>query len=167
LQRGMAGLYLSFMAKQTGDLFIEGTIEDLSFYKMEGAYYVRMKSSLTGKRFWRDKAFEGSRKSSSRFGEGNRIASRVYRMIKEEKRVYKLYCFLKKKAIQLLKEGRSFNEAETVLIDYLRDFGAIERTCEAKALKNKPVVIAIATRRRILCKVPMVFFLKAEKADTG
>jgi hypothetical protein len=44
------------MAKQAGDIFITGTIDDLCFYKMDGAYYVRLKSSLTGKKFWKNKA---------------------------------------------------------------------------------------------------------------
>ena len=114
------------MAKQlTG--FIEGTIDDISFYKMEGGYYARMKSSLNGKKFWKHKAFEGSRKSCGRFGEGNRLASKIYRIIEEEKRVYKLFCFLKKRAIALLKEGNRIDEVETMLIDYLVEFGFLKR----------------------------------------
>jgi hypothetical protein len=74
------------MAKQAGDFFIEGTIDDLTFYKMDGGYYVRMKSSLTGKKFWRGKAFERSRESCRRFSEGNKLASKLYRMVEEEKK---------------------------------------------------------------------------------
>ena len=111
------------MAKQAGDFFIEGTVDDYTFYRMCGEYYVRTKSSLTGKRFWKDTAFEGSRKSCSRFAEGNRLASRVYAMIEEDKRVYRLFCFLKRRSIQLLKNGWSLQEAEELLIDYLIEFG--------------------------------------------
>jgi hypothetical protein len=94
---------------------------------MWDTYFVRMKSSLTGKRFWRDKACERSRESSKRFGSGNRLASKLYRMIEEEKRVYKLFCFLKSRAILLLKEGNSLDEAEHLLTDYLIAFGIIEK----------------------------------------
>jgi hypothetical protein len=114
------------MAKQAGDYFIEGTIDDLTYYKMEGKYYVRMKSSLTGKKFWKHKTFERSRESCKRFSEGNRLASRLYRMIKKEKRQYKLFCFLKKKSILLLKEGKSLIEVEEILMDYLMEFGLVE-----------------------------------------
>lgn len=119
--------YFALMAKQADDIKITGTIDDLCFYKMDGMYYVRMKSSLIGKKFWKHKAFEGSRKSCNRFGEGNKLASKVYQMIEEEKRVYKLYCFLKRKAILLLKTGKTINEAEDILIDYLVEFGVIEK----------------------------------------
>lgn len=113
------------MAKQAGDFLIEGTIDELTFYKMDGKYYVRMKSSLTGKKFWKHKAFERSRQSCNRFSEGNKLASKLYRMIGEEKRQYKLFCFLKKRAILLLKEGKSLPETEEVLMDYLMEFGMI------------------------------------------
>ena len=116
------------MAKQAGDIFIVGTLDDLTFYKMEGHYFVRMKSSLTGKRFWNDKAFERSRESCKRFAEGNKLASKLYRMVEEEKRVYKLFCFLKKRAILLLKDGKSLMEVGEVLMDYLKAFGMVGKT---------------------------------------
>jgi hypothetical protein len=114
------------MAKQAGDFFIEGTIDDLTFYKMCGAHYVRMKTSLTGKRFWRDKAFEGSRKSCSRFGEGNKLASTVFKLVREGRRTNRLFPFLRTKAIALLKEGKDREEVIWLLVDYLVDFGFIE-----------------------------------------
>ena len=48
-------------------------------------------------------------------------------MVEEEKRVYSLFCFLKKKAILLLKEGKSLAETEERLFDYLIEFGLVER----------------------------------------
>lgn len=44
------------MAKQIGPVFITGTIGDICFYKMDGQYYARMKSSLSSKRVKRIKA---------------------------------------------------------------------------------------------------------------
>lgn len=114
------------MAKQSGEYRFIGSVDGLCFYKVQDDYFVRLKSSLSGKRFWKDAAFEGSRRSCKRFGEGNRLASKVYQMIEEDKRVYRLYCFLKSRAILLLKEGASVDEAEKVLKDYLAAFGLIE-----------------------------------------
>lgn len=114
------------MAKQAGEIFIEGSFDDLCFYRLEGKYYVRRKSSLNSRKFWKHKAFEGSRKSCQRFAEGNRLASKLYRMVKEEKRAYKLFCFIKKKAILLIKEGKSLGEAEDWIIDYLTEFGLLK-----------------------------------------
>lgn len=114
------------MAKQAGECRFIGSVDELCFYKVQDDYFVRLKSSLSGKRFWKDAAFEGSRRSCKRFGEGNRLASKVYQMVEEDKRVYRLFCFLKRRAILLLKEGVSVDEAEKVLKDYLVGFGLIE-----------------------------------------
>jgi hypothetical protein len=113
------------MAKQAGEYRFIGTVDELCFYKMNGVYYVRLKSSLTGKRFWRDKAFEGSRRSASRFGEGNRLASLVFKLVREEKRSNRLFPFLRTKAIALLKDGRCSEEVVQLLMDYLVDFGFV------------------------------------------
>jgi hypothetical protein len=134
---GVRRLYFALMAKQAGDIFITGTIDDLCFYKMDVVYYVRLKSSLTGKKFWKNKAFEGSRKSCNRFAEGNKLASKVYQMIEEEKRVYKLYCFLKRRAILLLKEGKTIDEAQEVLVDCLVEFGYLKKQRNKIIIKGK------------------------------
>lgn len=97
------------MAKQA-EGFIVGTYDDITFYKMEGQYYARMKSSLTGKKFWKHKAFEGSRRSCGRFGRGNQLASLVYNEIEESIRIYALYCRMKSKAIAMLKAGATEDE---------------------------------------------------------
>jgi len=47
------------VAKQIGATKITGTIQNICFYKMEGQYYARQKSSLTGKRVKKDPAFSG------------------------------------------------------------------------------------------------------------
>jgi hypothetical protein len=114
------------MARQVGLLKITGTIDDTCFYKMCGDFFARKKSSLTGKRFWKDKAFEGSRKSCERFASGNKIASSVYALVAEEKRAGKLFSFLKRKAVLFLKEGVDGHTTEQMLIGYLVDFGFIE-----------------------------------------
>ncbi len=126
------------MPKQAGEFFIEGSFDDLCFYKMDRTYYVRMKSSLSSKKFWKHKAFEGSRRSCKRFAEGNRLASKLYRMVEEEKRVYSLFCFLKKKAILLFKEGKSLAETEERLFDYLIEFGLVK--CREHAITVEEIM---------------------------
>ena len=80
------------MAKQSGIIKITGTIDDITFYQMGGIYYARMKSSLTGKHFWKDKAFEGSRKSAVALGQASPMASRLYRTIPKEDKSRSLFC---------------------------------------------------------------------------
>ena len=89
-----------------------GTIDisDLTLYRMNGEFYARTKSTLTGKRFRKDKVFEGSRRSAERFKRGNELASQVYQSMGEEKRFYKLFCRLKREAILFLKCGKTEEE---------------------------------------------------------
>ena len=98
------------MAKQIGDIILAGTIDDITFYKMEGKGYARKKTSLTGKRVKRDPRFKRTMQSANRFGRGNQLASKVYRSLPRPKQVYALFKELKRIAILALKEGNS--EAE-------------------------------------------------------
>lgn len=135
------------MARQlTG--FITGTYDDLTFYKMEEQFYVRMKSSLTGKRFWQERCFEGSRQSADRFGKGNNLASKVYQSIDAEKRVYNLFCFFKRRAIAMLKAGRSLEATEGILREYAIEFGFLDRRAEPNATSDVPVPGAAKTASR-------------------
>ena len=124
------------MAKQVGDIKIIGTIGDVCFYKMEGNYYARMKTSLTGKRFWKDKAFAGSRRSCTHFGKANQLASKVYRSLAKEKRSYSLYCLLKTAAIALISQGLGEEEVVCHLQVYLPGRKNVFIT---KRSKKKPV----------------------------
>ena len=85
-------------------------ISDITLYRMDGEFYARSKSTLTGKRVKKDKVFEGTRRSSERFKRGNELASQVYGAMPEEKRFYKLYCRLKREAILYLKCGKTEEE---------------------------------------------------------
>jgi hypothetical protein len=90
------------MAKLIGDFKFEGTIDGLCFYKMEGKYYVRLQSSLTGKKFRKAACFEGSRRSCQRLSRGSQLAAMVYNSFQKQKG---MYAALKTKAIALLKKN--------------------------------------------------------------
>lgn len=93
------------MAKQAGPFTITGTIENLCFYEMEGQYYVRMKSSLTGKRVKKDPAFARTMQYAGWLKLAAKAASVFYRTIPKEERCRELYRKLTGKAMSLLKEG--------------------------------------------------------------
>ncbi|MVT45196.1 hypothetical protein GO495_31700 [Chitinophaga oryziterrae] len=102
------------MAKLIGSPPFVGTQDGLTIYQLEGEqYYVRIQSSITGKRIKKDKAFAGFRDSSSRLRIASRIASAVYRqfIVKE----YPLYREMTGKAILWLKEGSSIPVVEARL----------------------------------------------------
>lgn len=69
------------MARQAGEIRITGTVEGFCFYRMDGQYYVRRKSTLGGKRFQREAAFAGSRRSAALLAAASALASRLYRRL--------------------------------------------------------------------------------------
>ena len=56
------------MAKQKSFLKIEGTLDELTFYKQGGAYHVRQKGGVSGERIARDPAFARTRENGQEFG---------------------------------------------------------------------------------------------------
>ena len=93
------------MGRQSGNIFITGTIGNLCFYRMDGQYYVRLKSSLTGKRVKKDPAFKGTMYYAGLFGNASGIDSEVYRALPPSSKIKGLYRKLTGMAMQLLKEG--------------------------------------------------------------
>ena len=93
------------MAKQVGALKLVGRVENFCCYKMSGAYFIRMQSSLTGKRFWKEKAFEGSRRSCRWLEMASSLASRHYRRLPREKKGREVFRALTGKVKRLLSKG--------------------------------------------------------------
>lgn len=56
------------MAKSKGIIKIEGTVEDLTFYKQDGQYYVRKKGGIDKNRIANDASFVRTRENNSEFG---------------------------------------------------------------------------------------------------
>ena len=140
---------LQIMAKQCGDRKIIGTIGNITFYKMGDEWYARMKSSLTGKRFWKDKAFEGSRRSSARLAAGSKLASDIYRTLPEVKRCYALYRALKSLAIRLLKDGYSQETVVVVLDQELRKVVKRRTRVRRKRTVQKKSVFVVLPREGV------------------
>lgn len=67
------------MAKQIGLLQIMGTVHGICFYKMDGKYYARKKSSLTAERVKHAPAFAETMRYAKRMGIASKIASVVYK----------------------------------------------------------------------------------------
>jgi hypothetical protein len=81
-----------------------GTRDGVTVYQLQGdAYYVRMKSSITGKRIKSDPKFKPFRESSGRMAQASKIASFIYGKLAVKK--YPLYREITGKAILLLKKG--------------------------------------------------------------
>jgi hypothetical protein len=102
------------MARQIGPVKITGTIDDICFYQMEGGYFARIKSSLTDERFWKEKAFAGSRRSCGLLALASPLASRLYQRLPKEKKGRPVFQQLTGKVKLLLQEGQS----ETAIVSW-------------------------------------------------
>ncbi|HLP37349.1 hypothetical protein [Lacibacter sp.] len=69
------------MATQIGLLQIIGTVHGICFYKMDGKYYARKKSSLSAERVKQDPAFVETMRYANQMGNASKIASTIYRQI--------------------------------------------------------------------------------------
>ena len=125
------------MAKQTGAIIIEGTIDDITFYKMEGKGYARSKSSLKGARVKRDPRFRRTMQSANRFGRGNQLASTVYRSLPRAEQAYALFKELKAIAILGIKAGK---EEAAVLVLLQRRVGMKQEGKKPQAVIAPPQV---------------------------
>lgn len=95
------------MAKQIGPYFKVMCKQNLQFYKMDGKYYVRKKSSLTGKRVRTDKAFTLTMVHAGILATASPIAKAVYNQIPKETRQHSYFRSLVRTAIRLVKEGKT------------------------------------------------------------
>lgn len=94
---------------------LKGTIQEYTFYQMDGKDLVRKKTSLDKKRVKTDPAFANSRKSSNVFGKAAAIAREVYQALPKEKRKHGLIGKLTGMANRLLHEGKSEHEVKASL----------------------------------------------------
>jgi len=97
---------------------------NLTFYKMNGEYFVRSKSSLTRKRVKRDACFKKTREFAAKLGKASSIASSVYKQLPEGWKLHSLYRKLTGVGFQLLKiADHTDDEVINHLWQYLRELG--------------------------------------------
>jgi hypothetical protein len=118
------------MPKQKG-LFITGTYNGMCYYKMNGQYYVRRKSTLSGKRVKRSPAFKLTMKYAGLLGQASRMAGEVYRSLPRAQRKHALYRALTGLAMQLLKAGTA---AELVVEQLRRHCAPVQQAVAASTV---------------------------------
>ena len=69
-----------------GPFPIKGTIGGYTFYEVNGQFFVRAKSSLTGERWRKDPRFARSRENSKEFGGGSTVGSAIWHAVPRELR---------------------------------------------------------------------------------
>jgi hypothetical protein len=94
------------MARQIAGLcFLQGTFDDLTFYKMEGRYYVRVKSSLTGKRVKTSPEFKWTMIYARLLARASKIGAHIYKALPPGWRQFWMYRSFTGEAFTLLKQN--------------------------------------------------------------
>ena len=122
------------MARQIGHIFITGTIHDVTYYKMDGVYYARMKSSLSRKKVLESSSFALTRMHANQLADASRIASQLYRNIPKEERNMQLFRAIVGKAKVLLAEGK---QRELVFEILMNDLFAQKKKVQIKCVKKR------------------------------
>jgi hypothetical protein len=106
------------MAKQIGPNFKVMCKQNLQFYQMDGKYYVRKKSSLTGRRVKSDKKFRLTMVYAGIMAQASKIASSIYRQIPKVEQNHKYFRILTGMAQRLIGKGVSAEEVYDQLYDH-------------------------------------------------
>ncbi|WP_298738364.1 hypothetical protein [uncultured Chitinophaga sp.] len=119
------------MSKQCGPVYITGTVKGICYYRMNGKYYARRKSTLSRKRVKRDRAFALTRKYAALLGQASAIAAQVYRLLPKAQKKLDLYRAMTGQAIGMLKQGMNEGEIKARLE---QDMNGTKVTVAAKPL---------------------------------
>lgn len=96
-------------------MYYTGTVDGICYYRLNGQYYARRKSTLSRKRVKRDPAFALTRKYAELLGAAARIAASVYRLLPREKKRLDLYRAMTGQTVALLRDGMQEKEVREQL----------------------------------------------------
>lgn len=147
------------MAKQKGPVYVTGTYNGICYYRLDGKYYARRKSSLSSKRVKKDKRFELTMVYAGLLGQASAIASRVYRRIPPAGRQHALYRKMTSIAMQLLKKGINAEEISAKLMaDHVTKVVPVAKKVpvakEKRSVKVSRIVLQQAKRKGVLYVAP-------------
>ena len=134
------------MARFTNIPPITGTIGPICIYKMYGQYYLRTRSSLTGKRVKKDPAFRKTMEYAHLLAKASRIGSTVYAALPADQKQHSLYRKLTGEAMYWLKHQWSTEDVLDFLLKLYTGQEILEEAPPAKATETV-TVSATAFRR--------------------
>jgi hypothetical protein len=131
------------MARQLGPIYLEGTIDDITFYKMKDGYYAKKKSKVSPsvKKQMRDpRYYQLLQMRRSAFRKASQLASQVYRTLPRATRELAWYRALVKVAIPLVWQAT----AEAAILEVLfKEVKVLQGITEkaADALFNQTTIV--------------------------
>jgi len=138
------------MAKQIAGLcnFV-GTIDDMTFYRMEGKYYARGKSSLTSKRVKTSPEFRRTMFNAGLLARASKIGRVIYKALPPRWRQYWMYRSFTGEALLLLKHNPYTEQQVTQMLwdCYVKYWEAI-KAADPDNIIFLPVPVKIRKRRK-------------------
>jgi len=136
------------MGKQAGPDYITGTVGDRTYYKLNGQYLVRAKSTLSRRRVKRSPAFQRTMEYAGWLAQASKVASEVYRMIPRERRRVEKYRAMTGMAMTLIKEGMDRDMVKSRLIEkYVRQIVVVARVAQKVMVIRPRKVVQIFSAR--------------------
>jgi len=136
------------MGKQAGPNYITGTVGDRTYYKLNGQYLVRAKSTLSRRRVKRSPAFQRTMEYAGWLAQASKVASEVYRMIPRERRKVEKYRAMTGMAMKFIKVGMDKEMVKSRLIEkFVLQIVAVARVAQKVIVIRPRKVVQIFSAR--------------------
>ncbi|AXY74894.1 hypothetical protein D3H65_13250 [Paraflavitalea soli] len=127
------------MARLTSAPSFIGTYGPITVYFMFGRYYIRSRSSLTGKRVKKDPAFRKTMQYAALLAKASPIALKVYALVPLRYKKHTLRCKITGEVMTWLKYG--WNETDIIewlAQKYVPKYGGMQLSVEAPSTVLRP-----------------------------
>lgn len=150
----------------TGNIYTKGTFGNLCFYRVQGKYYVRRKSRLTGKRVKKDPVFRRTMEHAGILARASKIGSVIYRALPADFRQFWMYRAFTGEAIGLLRGGMTEPEVKELLWKRYAE-ATIRKSNRHKLKKKKKAVVHAAPKKIVTALYIPVKFPVRQETNTG
>jgi hypothetical protein len=139
------------MAQQIAGLCtLEGTFDQLTFYKMDGKHYVRVKSTLSSERVKTSPEFRRTMVCASLLSRASKIGSAIYKALPGNWRQFWMYRSFTGEAFTLLKENAYTDEDVKQIL--WKTYVAYWEKWEAANTNNQTVQLIKAPKQKPIRK---------------
>ena len=125
------------MAIYTGPLPINGRLDELSFYNVEGQIRVRVRKPLSRKRVIKSPEFRNTMVHAALMARASKIGSAVYQALPENFRQFWMYKSFVGEAITMLKQGTPDEDARLLLWKTYAEVWQIKKAQENKTVREE------------------------------
>ena len=161
------------MGRQIHPVKLRGTVDNLTFYKMDGIYYIRKKSSLSRHKVLTAPCFEKTRMHAAQLKLASKIGSKMYRPLNKEQKCIDLYRAIVGRAKTLLHKGKTKQEIKQIIkAEFITQLSCLSLSYSLKPKATNKIIYGLAKATTIpsfpdfyidsTCKIKLKTNLKSE-----